>query len=195
MAGGAEGINGYQFNTKSDSADAPAGVRESVLATNSNFSLRLVHRGGVAGDVEAWYDPTGNGVAWTLLDTMTMADLWPGVVANNTFSVAIISDTYDGPIAEGQLWADNFRITNSAIGSPLPQVSLAEIFQPTLAVQPTFANLISSANYQLQITTNLEGTFTNYGSPFTATNSTSIYPQYFIVTNWNQLFFRLQVAP
>ena len=36
-------------------------------ATNANFGLRLVHRGGVAGSIEVWYDPTGNGVASTLL--------------------------------------------------------------------------------------------------------------------------------
>jgi hypothetical protein len=191
MAGGSYDSIGYQFTSMAESSSGP---RQSVPATNANFGLRLVHRGGVAGDIEAWYDPTGNGVAWTLLDTMSMAAFWPGVVASNTFAVAIGSDTYYGPIEEGDIWADNFRITNSAIGSPLPQVSLMQVSSAN-AVQPTFANLILSTNYQLQITTNLSGTFTNFGSAFTATNNTMIYPQYFNVTNWNQLFFRLQLAP
>jgi hypothetical protein len=111
------------------------------------------------------------------------------MVSTSTFAIFISSATYYGPILEGDIWADNFSITNSAIGSPLPQVSLAN------AVQPTFANLILGTNYQLQITTSLSGTFTNYGSAFTATNTTMIYPQYFNVANWNSLFFRLQVAP
>jgi hypothetical protein len=192
MAGGHNQSNGYEFDTISYSAQASV-FRQSVPATNANFGLRLIHRGGVAGDIEAWYDPTGNGVAWTLLDTMSMTAFWPGVVASNTFMVGIVSDAYYGTIAEGQLWADNFRITNSAIGSPLPQLSLAWVSLAN-AVQPTFANLILSTNYQLQITTNLSETFTNSGSAFIATNNTMIYPQYFNVTNFNQLFFRLQLA-
>jgi len=191
MAGGSQQTSGYQFTTLTPSY----GQRQNVPATNAGFGLRLVHRGGVAGDIEAWYDPTGNGDAWALLDTMSMAAFWPGVVAGNTFTVAIVADTYYGPVAEGQLWADNFRITNSAIGSSLPEVGLAKVFQPTFAIQPTFANLILGTNYQLQITTTLSATFTNFGSAFTATNNIMIYPQYFNVTNWNQLFFRLGVSP
>jgi hypothetical protein len=185
MAGGSDlTSSGYEFTTLTPTY----GLRQDVPATNADFGLRLVHRGGVAGDIEAWFDPTGNGVTWTLLDTMSMAAFWPGVVAGNTFTVAITSDTYYGPIAEGQLWADNFRITNSAIGNPLPQVGLAKVFEPT------FANLILGTNYQLQVSGDLH-TWTNQGSALTASNSSIVYPQYFNVATWNQLFFRLQVAP
>jgi len=38
-------------------------------------------------------------------------------------------------------------------------------------------------------------TWTNQGSPFIATNTSIIYPQYWDVDNWNSLFFRLQVSP
>jgi hypothetical protein len=38
-------------------------------------------------------------------------------------------------------------------------------------------------------------TWTNQGSAFTATNPAMVYPQYFNVAGWNQLFFRLQAAP
>ena len=62
------------------------------------------------------------------------------------------------------------------------------------AVVPSFSDLYLGTNYQLQISTNLNGVFTNYGSTFAATNSTMMYPQYFNVADWNQLFFRL-VAP
>jgi hypothetical protein len=190
MEGGSDQFNGYQFTTSANSVP-----RQSVLATNSNFGLRLVHRGGATGDIEAWYDPTGNGIAWTLLDKMSMVAFWPGVAASDTFLVAIISDTYYGPIAEGQIWADNFSITNSSIGSSSPQASLAKTFGSTLAVQPTFANLFVGSNYQLQVATTLTGTFSNYGSALTATNINLVYPQSFSVTNNNQLFFRLQSVP
>jgi hypothetical protein len=62
------------------------------------------------------------------------------------------------------------------------------------AVEPVLSNLLIGTNYQLQVSPNLS-TWTNSGSAFTATNNTMIYPQYFNVANWSQLFFRVQVAP
>lgn len=62
------------------------------------------------------------------------------------------------------------------------------------AVVPTFSDLLAGTNYQLQVSSDLVN-WTNQGSSFTATNSSMVYPRYFNVNNWNQLFFRLQVAP
>lgn len=62
------------------------------------------------------------------------------------------------------------------------------------AVIPTFSSLSPGSNYQLQSSSDLSN-WTNQGSAFTATNPVMIYPQYFNVTGWNQLFFRLQGAP
>ena len=62
------------------------------------------------------------------------------------------------------------------------------------AVKPSFSNLTLTTNYQLQVSGDLS-TWTNQGSAFTATNTSMIYPQYWDVENWNELFFRLQVAP
>jgi len=59
------------------------------------------------------------------------------------------------------------------------------------AVKPTFSNLSAGRTYQLQTSTDLVN-WTNYGSAFTATNSSLDSMQYFDVPNWNQLFFRLQ---
>jgi len=94
---------------------------------------------------------------------------------------------------------DDFRIYNRALSSnevqqlyqyeSTPQVALLQ------AVSPSFSNLSLGTNYQLQVSTNLNGSFTNCGSAFTATNSSMTYPQFFNVANWNQLFFRLQVVP
>jgi hypothetical protein len=62
------------------------------------------------------------------------------------------------------------------------------------AVKPSFSDLILTTNYQLQVSTDMIN-WTNQGTPFTATNTSMVYPQYFDVGNWNSLFFRLQVAP
>lgn len=66
----------------------------------------------------------------------------------------------------------------------VPVVSLIK------AVRPAFASLAVGTNYQLQVSTDLVN-WTNKGSPFTATNSSMVYTQYFDVSNWNQLYFRL----
>jgi len=62
------------------------------------------------------------------------------------------------------------------------------------AVKPWFSNLYLGTNYQLQLSADLN-TWTNHGSPFTATNANMVYPQYFDVDNWGKLFFRLLFAP
>lgn len=62
------------------------------------------------------------------------------------------------------------------------------------AVKPSFTDLFLGTNYQLQVSGDMN-TWTNQGSPFTATSPNMIYPQYWDVDNWNSLFFRLQVAP
>jgi hypothetical protein len=62
------------------------------------------------------------------------------------------------------------------------------------AVKPSFSNTMLGANYQLQVSGNLNN-WTNQGSVFTATNTSMVYPQYWDVDNWGSLFFRLQVSP
>ena len=62
------------------------------------------------------------------------------------------------------------------------------------AVKPSFSYLSLGTNYQLQVSGDLNN-WTNQGSVFTATNNTLVYPRYWDVDNWAQLFFRLQVAP
>jgi hypothetical protein len=94
---------------------------------------------------------------------------------------------------------DDVRMYNRALSASEVQQVYAYEAGPQLnliqAVIPSFSNLFVGTNYQLQISTNLGNTFTNFGSTFTATSSSMIYPQSFDVANWNQLYFRLQVAP
>ena len=59
------------------------------------------------------------------------------------------------------------------------------------AVKPSFSYLTVGTNYQLQLSADMS-TWTNHGAPFTATNTSLIYPEYFDVENWGKLFFRLR---
>jgi hypothetical protein len=94
---------------------------------------------------------------------------------------------------------DDIRMYSRALSAAEVQQLYAYESTPQIGIEraviPTFSNIYVGTNYQLQISTNLNGTFTNFGSSFTATNSFMTYPQYFNVANWNQLFFQLQVAP
>jgi hypothetical protein len=96
----------------------------------------------------------------------------------------------------GQL--DDIRVYNRALSASEVQQLYQFEGGPNIglikAVKPFFSNLTLTTNYQLQVSTDLT-TWTNTGSPFTATNSSMVYPQYFDVDNWNELFFRLQTAP
>ena len=178
----------YGISMANDSPPVFHYHNQTAPATNANFGLRLVHRSGANGTFESWYDPKGDGTGWTRLNSVDVASVWPGVSPTNTLLIGIDADSFYGPITEGQLWLDNFRITNSALGSIPPQVSLVK------AVKPAFSNLALGTNYQLQVSADLN-TWTNQGSAFTATNTSMVYPQYWDVDNWNRLFFRLQVAP
>jgi hypothetical protein len=93
---------------------------------------------------------------------------------------------------------DDVRVYRRALSpSEVQQLYVIESgFQVTLikAVRPAFSGLVLGTGYQVQVSGDL-ATWTNSGSPFTATNSAMMYPQYFDVDNWDRLFFRLQVAP
>ena len=93
---------------------------------------------------------------------------------------------------------DDVRIYNRALSaSEVQQLYLYEaapIVSLLKAVKPAFDQLRIGTNYQLQVSSDLNS-WTNQGAAFIATNSSMVWPQYFDVDNWNQLFFRLQVAP
>jgi hypothetical protein len=93
----------------------------------------------------------------------------------------------------------SITLTNGGNGyTSIPQVY---IYSPVglqvglvKAVKPSFSDLLPGNNYQLQTSGDLI-TWTNQGSPFTATNPVMAYPMYFDVDNWEQLFFRVEVTP
>lgn len=93
---------------------------------------------------------------------------------------------------------DDVRMYNRALSA----AEIQQLFQiesgPRVTllqkVQPSFSFLSLGTNYQLQVSADLT-TWTNSGSPFTATSPAMVYPQEWQVDFWGQLFFRLQVAP
>lgn len=104
---------------------------------------------------------------------------------NGSSSSARMSATYQ-----------NVRIYNRALTDSEVQQLYAYEHAPVIglikSVKPSFSYLSVGTNYQLQVSADLSK-WTNQGSVFTATNGTMVYPQYFDVDNWNQLFFRLQI--
>ncbi len=93
---------------------------------------------------------------------------------------------------------DDVRIYNRTLSDSEVQQLYAIESGPRVdlikAVKPSFSNLTLTTNYQLQVSGDLSS-WTNQGSVFTATNNSMVYPQYWDVDNWDELFFRLQVAP
>jgi hypothetical protein len=122
-----------------------------------------------------------------------------GVMVTNNASVTT-AQAYSGYWQMARTYGDidDVRIYNRALSDSEvqqlyvyesgPRVDLIKI------VQPSLSNLTLGTNYQLQVSTDFK-TWTNQGAAFSATNVSMIYPQYFDVSNWNQLFFRLQASP
>jgi hypothetical protein len=82
--------------------------RTTAATTSVLFGLRLVYH-SASQQIEAWYDPSASGSGWAKLDTISLPEFSPSMTASNTFTFAILSDTYYGPVSEGEIWADNFR--------------------------------------------------------------------------------------
>lgn len=88
---------------------------------------------------------------------------------------------------DGGAYGDNVGTLTFQLYQTGPLVNLIR------AVKPSFSNLMLTTNYQLQVSGDLSS-WTNQGSAFTATNTSMVYPQYWDVENWDQLYFRLQAA-
>jgi hypothetical protein len=92
---------------------------------------------------------------------------------------------------------DDVRIYNRALSpaevQQLHQIESEPSITVTKAVRPNFSNLIIGAKYQLEISSDSK-TWSSYGAPFTATNASMVYPQYWDVNTWDELIFQLQSA-
>lgn len=126
----------------------------------------------------------------------TNSTIGPASLPSGITAPLTIGETENGGWLNGKL--NDIRIYDRALSASEIQQLYAIESGPRLdlikIVQPSFSNLSLATNYQLQVSTDLN-VWTNSGSAFTATNTSMVYPQYFGVENWNQLFFRLQVSP
>ena len=100
-----------------------------------------------------------------------------------------------GPLY-GQL--DDIRIYNRALSTnevaQLYAIESGPILNVRKAVYLDSSNLWVGTNYQVQVFTDLN-TWTNFGAVFTATTNYWRSTNYWDVSDWNQLFFRLKVSP
>jgi hypothetical protein len=89
---------------------------------------------------------------------------------------------------------DDVQIYNQAFSDSqvqqLYQSQSSPLVNLVKAVTVSFSNLTVGTNYQLQVSSDLNS-WTNVATPFTATNSFMISSNYWNVSDWNQLFFRL----
>lgn len=121
----------------------------------------------------------------------------PTVQPGNTFYIGCSGDLLSSDsVFHGVI--DDIRLYNRALSASEVQQLYVIESGPRVnlikAVKPSFSNLTLTTNYQLQVSADMSN-WTNQGSPFTATNTSMVYPQYWDVDNWNSLFFRLQVSP
>lgn len=99
-----------------------------------------------------------------------------------------ISSIFDGAM-------DEIRIYNRALSTnevaQLYALESAPIISVQKAVYLTSSNLWAGTNYQVQASTDLIN-WTNQGSVFTAATNSWQSTNYWPVSDWNQLYFRLQ---
>jgi hypothetical protein len=182
------GTTGHVYYQLSGGAD-PIALSTSQLSLNVWHPVAVVYRSSV-NSLQIFTD--GN------LDSTTSN--FPSPNASTQAHLNIGSDSSgQNYYFHGKI--DDIRIYNRALSlvevqqlyayESRPWVNLIKLVN---AIQPSFSNLTLTTNYQLQVSPDMN-TWTNQGSPFTATNTTMIYPQYWDVDNWISLFFRLQVSP
>ena len=137
-----------------------------------------------------------DGATWKHVPSMDLANDAVNSVGHASAVFNLSTPVVDGGVLRFRWFDDNanafspdtmYAIDNIVVNIG-PKVNLVK------AIKPSFTGLAVGTNYQLQVSADLN-TWTNQGSPFTATNPSMIYPQYWDVDNWNQLYFRLQVVP
>ncbi len=78
-------------------------------AVTTEVGLRIIYQAS-SQQFEAWYDETGAGTNWTFMGSSALAKVVPDATPNTEFVIGIIVNNYYGPITEGQIWLDDFRL-------------------------------------------------------------------------------------
>jgi len=169
-------IVGFGFN--------PSGQSHAFLLTPVPVPHRATASAVVSNGVVVNITVTDRGFGYTNPPTVLIQGGGTGATAT-----AVVSNGMVVSITISDAGTGYTNTPSIYIYSPLGlQIGLMK------AVKPSFTDLLLGTNYQLQVSAEMSR-WTNQGAPFTATSPTMIYPQYWDVDNWNQLFFRLQVSP
>src|SRR5665213_400817 len=144
------------------------------------YQLSVTNSSILWTSTSTWYQ--GNGPGDVLdMDVAPDGEILIGASDNNVFRILNLNPSTG-------TWTTNLTVTAARdfrfATFPYPIVNLVK------AVTVSFSNLSAGTNYQLQVSTDLNS-WTNFGSSFTATNSFMTYSNYWNVSDWNQLFFRL----
>ncbi len=110
------GATQAEFQSGNFAVGNPTVVASSLSVTD--FRLRIYYRSGTQ-TFEAWHDDSGAGTNWKLLRSAALTAVQPDATTASEFVVGVIANCYFGPITEGQLWADNFRLVNSSLDVPV----------------------------------------------------------------------------
>lgn len=105
-----------EFQSGNFAAGNPSVVASSLGVTE--FRLRILYR-SASQTFEAWHDDSGAGTNWKLLRSAALTAVQPDATTASEFVVGVIANCYFGPITEGQLSADNFRLANSLLDVPV----------------------------------------------------------------------------
>jgi hypothetical protein len=106
---GGGGWRGPEFQHKvSPGPDEPK-VRVPVPLGTTDFMLRINYRASTQ-QFEVSYDDTGAGRNWNVIGTTRLSEIMPKAAATTEFIVFLVSTTSLGPITEGEIWADDFRL-------------------------------------------------------------------------------------
>jgi hypothetical protein len=125
-----------------------------------------------------------NNVSGVINDTGANAG---NVYLGNNNSSGLAGAAFAGAIDDVRIY--NRTLSDSEV-QQLYQLESTPSVNLVKAVTVSFSNLTVGTNYQLQVSSDLNS-WTNVATPFTATNSFMISSNYWNVSDWNQLFFRL----
>ena len=110
-------VNGrfqYGFSPGADPSEGQVVAKSSLV----EFRLRVIYRAG-AEKFESWYDDTGLGTNWKFLRSTPLSELILDSTTTREIAVGLLANTYYGPVSEGQLWVDDFRLVNTLLDVPV----------------------------------------------------------------------------
>ena len=185
------------------SGGSPIGSLISYMApygAGLGWSLHYLPQFRTSSWIQIVVAKTGTNIAMFLNGQIVVTNtvVNPNTPPSSTLYIGTSADLTAGSDGIFHGVIDDLRIYNRALTAN--QVAQLYVLESPLtlnvrkAVYLDSPNLSVGTNYQVQVTSDLVN-WTNFGTAFTATNSSWRTTNYWDVDNWNQLFFRLKTAP